>query len=236
MRQVASVGHYLATVDARGLQFHQYASAHLDIALDGGRSVVLEMETRYPWDGQVKVTVADTDGAAWTLALRVPGWCTSVGVRVNGTVIEDGTAGGIYIALNRAWQPGDVVELDLAMSPRLTAPHPRVDATRGSLAIERGPMVYCLEGEDQEAGVDLLDVRLAPDADLADVWRDDLLDGVVTVEAQGSVADVSDWDGTLYRSAMPPDDPTRPVKLTAVPYYAWANRSPGTMRVWIPQT
>ena len=183
----------------------------------------------------MKIIVAETDGAAWQLSLRVPGWCESATVRVNGTVVEEGAAGGIYVALNRAWKPGDVVELDLAMPPRLTAPHPRADAIRGSLAIERGPLVYCLEGEDQEDGVDLMDVRIAPDAALADAWHDDLLGGVVTVEAQGSVADVSDWDDELYKPASTPEASVRPVKLTAVPYYAWANRDPGTMRVWIPE-
>lgn len=235
MRQIALVGHYMATSDAEGVQLHQYASATLETTIGDGRRVVLKTETRYPWEGRVSITIAETDGASWQLSLRMPGWCTRAAILFNGTVIGESAAGGIYIDLDRAWQPGDVIEVDLAMPPRLTTPHPRVDATRGSLAIERGPLVYCLEEEDQAASVDLLDARIAPDAILTDVWRDDLLDGVVTVEAQGRVADVSEWDNALYRPAIPPDDPVRPVKLTAVPYFAWANRNPGTMRVWIPQ-
>jgi DUF1680 family protein len=235
MRQIAMIGHYAATVDESGLQMHQYLSARIEAELGAGRRVVLCTETDYPWDGKVKVTVEETDGKAWKLALRVPGWCEGASVRVNGQAIEVAAAGGAYAVVERAWQAGDVVELDLPMRPRLTEPNPRVDAIRGSLAIERGPLVYCLEGVDQEPGLDLLDVRIAPEASMEAVRREDLLDGVVVVQAQGAVVDVGPWQDELYRQAPAESLPQREVGLTAVPYYAWANRGPGTMRVWIPR-
>jgi len=233
MRQIALVGNYMATTDETGIQVHQYASATIDAAL-GDERVVLQMDTRYPWEGHVRVTVAETGDAEWTLAFRVPGWCTHAALWLNGEILAGGASDGNYVTLTRVWQPDDVVQLDLEMHPRLTAPNPRVDAIRGSLAIERGPLVYCLEEEDQDAGVDLLDVRLLPDAELETVWRDDLLGGVVTVTAESYVADVRDWEAALYRPALVPETSARPVKLIAVPYYAWANRTPGAMRVWIP--
>ncbi len=233
MRQIALVGNYIATTDDMGVQLHQYASATIEATV-GDKRVVLAMETRYPWEGHVHVTVAETGGGEWTLAFRVPGWCNHAALWLNGEIIAGGASDGNYVTLTRLWQPGDVVELDLEMRPRLTAPNPRVDAIRGSLAIERGPLVYCLEEEDQAAGVDLLDVRLAPDADLEAAWRDDLLGGVVTVTAEGYVADVRDWEAALYRPAPVLETVARPIKLVAVPYYAWANRTPGAMRVWIP--
>jgi DUF1680 family protein len=156
-------------------------------------------------------------------------------VRVNGQATEVAAAGGAYAVVERAWQAGDVVELDLPMWSRLTEPHPRVDAIRGSLAIERGPLVYCLEGVDQEPGLDLLDVRIALEASMEAVRREDLLDGVVVVQAQGTVVDVGPWQDELYRQAPAESLPQREVELTAIPYYAWANRGPGTMRVWIPR-
>ncbi|MBN2390211.1 MAG: glycoside hydrolase family 127 protein, partial [Anaerolineae bacterium] len=234
MRQIALVGNYLATTDDMGVQLHQYASATIEATV-GDQSIVLQMETHYPWDGHVHVTVAETGGSEWILAFRVPGWCNHAALWLNGEIIAGGASDGNYVTLTRAWQPGDVVELDLEMRPRLTAPNPRVDAIRGSLAIERGPMVYCLEEEDQDADVDLLDVRLAPDAELEFVWREDLLGGVVTVTAEGYMADVRDWDAALYRLAPVPETAARQTKLIAVPYYAWANRTPGAMRVWIPR-
>jgi len=230
MRQIAVVGHYVATADETGLQVHQYASARIEAKLK-----VLRVETDYPWDGRVKATVEETDGATWQLALRVPGWCEGASLQVNGQAVEAATSGGTYAAVKRAWQVGDVVELDLPMEPRLTAPNPRVDAIRGSLAIERGPLVYCLEQVDQEPDLNLLDVRIAPEASLQATRHEHLLGGVVAIEASGVVVDIGVWQDALYRPAPTENLPQREVTLTAVPYHAWANRGPGSMRVWVPQ-
>jgi DUF1680 family protein len=235
MRQIALVGHYAATVDESGIQIHQFLSAKMEADLEAGRRVVLRTETDYPWDGKVKVTVEETDGAAWQLALRVPGWCEGASLQVNGQAVEQPSPGGTYAAIERAWQAGDVVELDLPMVPRLTEPNPRVDAIRGSLAIERGPLVYCLEEVDQEPNLNLLDVRIVPEALLRATRCEDLLGGVVVVEARGAVVDVDAWQDRLYRPAPVENSLQREVVLTAVPYYAWANRGPGAMRVWIPR-
>jgi len=235
MRQIAVVSHYLATVDETGLQVHQYASARIEAELETGPHVALRVETDYPWDGRVKVAVEETDEATWQLALRVPGWCEGASLRVNGQAVERPAPGGTYAAIERAWQVGDVVELNLPMEPRLTAPNPRVDAIRGSLAIERGPLVYCLEQVDQEPNLNLLDVRIDPEAPLQATWREHLLGGVVAIEAPGAVVDTGAWQDALYRPAPVENPPRREVTLTAVPYYAWANRSPGAMRVWIPR-
>jgi DUF1680 family protein len=235
MRQIAMVGHYAASTDVSGIQIHQYLSAKIEAELGPGRTVVLSTETDYPWEGTVKVTVQETDGKEWALSLRIPGWCTGATVQVNGQPVEAVTAAGTYAKIKRAWQSGDMVVLELPMPPRLTEPNPRVDAIRGSLAIERGPFVYCLEGIDQEPDLDLLDVRIAPGASMKAVWREDLLGGVTVVEAQGSAVDVEPWQDELYRPAPVEELAERQVTLTAVPYYAWANRGPNTMRVWIPR-
>jgi DUF1680 family protein len=234
MRQIAMVGHYAFTVDESGLQIHQYISAKVEVELDAGRRVVLSMETDYPWDGKVKLTIEETAENGWKLALRVPGWCEGASLRVNGQAVNVAAAGGTYAAIERAWQAGDVVELDMPMRPRLIEPNPRVDAIRGSLAIERGPLVYCLEGVDQDPSLNLLDVRIVPEAPLQATWREDLLGGIIAVEAGGTVADMSAWEDRLYRLAIAETLPQREIMLIAVPYYAWANRGPGAMRVWIP--
>jgi DUF1680 family protein len=236
MRQIALVGHYAATVDLAGLQIHQYMSANVPFENQEGRRALLRMETDYPWAGDVRLTVVDSDDEVWRLSLRVPGWCTHGRAAVNGE--STGVAlGAQYLELERKWRPGDVVNLRLPMEPRLTAPSPRIDAVRGCLAIERGPIVYCLEQTDQPAAIDLLDLRITPDAEMQTDWRPDLLGGVIVIETLGSAVDVRDWEDRLYHPVHSRRFRARPagnVKLAAVPYYAWANRGPGAMRVWIP--
>ena len=235
MRQIALVGHYVATANEEGVQFHQYATARVEAEPRVGLPVTVRAETEYPWDGHVMVVVEDTPGFTWSMALRIPGWCQDASLRVNGETVEAPLTGGTYTTVERAWRSGDLVELDLPLAPRLTKPNPRIDAVRSSLAIERGPLVYCLEEADQEPGLSLLDARVNPRAPLRARWRDDLLGGVTVVEAQGTGVDTGAWGDQLYRPAAFQTPPERPVTLTAVPYYAWANRGPGQMRVWIPR-
>ena len=161
MRTLSSFEHMLATTDAGGLQLHQYASGTISAQLPGG-SVELRVETDYPWDGHVSVRVERTPDQPWTLGLRIPDWCRAWGLRVQGEQVDAGAREG-RVSIERAWAPGDEVELDLEMSARLTAPDPRIDAVRGSLAIERGPLVYCLEDADLPDGVALADVAIDPE-------------------------------------------------------------------------
>lgn len=234
MRQIALLAHYVATTGNNGLQIHQYISARIKANLDGERPVTLDIETNYPWDGQIKLIIEETDGSPWELAIRIPGWCQEVMAQIGDEVANVSTNPGEYARINRAWQSGDVVRLNLQLAPRLIEPNPRIDAIRGSVAIERGPLVYCLEEANQPAGINLLDVRLDPGAPLQARWREELLGGVIVIEAQGTVVDMSGWQDTLYRTLTAESLPQQAVKLTAVPYYAWANRGPGAMRVWIP--
>jgi uncharacterized protein len=235
MRLVASLGHYVATRDRTGLQVHQYAPARIATALPSGRPVGLRMETRYPWEGSVRVTIEDGDGRPWALAFRVPEWCGPATIRVNGGVVEATPDQNGYLGLERSWRAGDVVELDLPMEARLTEPHPAIESTRGAVAIERGPLVYCLEQADN-GNRPIAELEIDPTVPLASRWEAGLLEGVVAVRAAGFRVDIASWGGRLYRpfrgEAAPPRERA---ELTAVPYYAWANRTPGAMRVWIPR-
>jgi DUF1680 family protein len=230
MRLLASLGHYVATRDGSGLQVHQYVPGRIDAG-----AAAVRLETDYPWDGRVRITVEAAGGESWTLALRVPGWCSGARVRAAGR--EAGAAPGPdgYLRLERAWQRGDAVELDLPIEPRLTEAHPWVEATHGRVAIERGPLVYCLEQADHP-GAPVPDLEIDVTAPLAARWDAAVLSGVTVVRASGFQVDRAGWTGRLYRPYEADDGPSRrPVELTAVPYYAWANRDPGPMRVWIPR-
>jgi DUF1680 family protein len=233
MRQIAVVAHYAATTGDDGIQIHQYMPATIEARGLGGPQATLQVETDYPWEGRVRVTMAETDGSAWELKLRLPAWCSHAVVAVNGDEAARSLAGGQYATVRRAWQAGDRVELALAMAPVLIEPNPRVDAIRASLCIQRGPIIYCLEQVDQPE-LNLLDVRLTPDVPMLSRWRDDLLGGVATVEVEGQVVEPVEWQDYLYLPVAGRELATRKTALTAVPYYAWANRGPGAMRVWIP--
>jgi DUF1680 family protein len=129
-----------------------------------------------------------------------------------------------------------VVKVEFAMSPFLVEADPRVDSVRGCVALQRGPLVYCLEGYDQQQEVNLLDVEIDPSTPLTSSWRENLLGGVKIIEATGFLPDRSDWERNgLYRPWKDKNaSPDRKVKLSAIPYYAWGNRGLQSMRVWIP--
>jgi DUF1680 family protein len=233
MRMLASLGGYVATTDADGLQLHLYAQGNVTAAVAGGE-VDLSVETDYPWDGLVRVRVERAPEADWTLSLRVPGWAGGATLHVSG---QDGAerpvAAGSYTSVRRSWRPGDVVELVLPMAVRTVRADERVDAVRGCLAIERGPIVYAVEQADQADGVVVDDLRLDPAGPMDAEHRPDVLGGVTVVSARGRVGapPVAGWP---YRDGGPaPAGPE--VRLTAVPYFAWANRAIGPMRVWLPR-
>jgi DUF1680 family protein len=198
--------------------------------------VKLNLVTDYPWQGQIKLRVVETGNSPWILSLRIPEWSQRPVLSMNGDIVENLNLEKGYLVLDRTWQAGDSIDLDLGMEPMLVVSNPRIDATRDCLAVQRGPIVYCLEDRDQEIKGHLLDVEIDKKCPLAMRWEDDLLEGVMAIEAQGQFVDRKTWRGRLYQPATFPDDATvRPARLIAIPYYAWGNRGMGGMRVWIPK-
>jgi DUF1680 family protein len=230
MRLLASLHHYLATVAETGVQLHQYAPSTIRAAVPGAGPVELAVETSYPWSGTVAVAVVSSVDAPWTLSLRIPAWARAA------TVDGEPVAPGEYAALTRHWQAGDRVELEIDVSPRLTCANPRIDAVRGCVALERGPIVYCVEQGDLRADVDLADVAVDPGTDPFDSGPVAQLGGLPGVALAGAVRDLDGWHRSEYRDLreLPAAAPAAPAQLLAVPYFAWANRDEGGMRVWIP--
>ena len=215
MRTLASLEHYFTTSSDDGLQLHQYAPMRVRTVL-AGQPVELNVATTYPWDGTVEVEVRDGGDSAWTLTLRVPAWAAGAELAVNGQPAGVAAEPGTYAAIRRRWTRGDVGTLNLPMMPRLTEADPRVDAARDCAAIERGPLVYCLEQTDQPAGA-AVDAARIEEKTMLSQNQPGLLGGITTIDASGRVAG-------------------QPVTLTAVPYFTWANRGAGAMRVWIPKS
>jgi uncharacterized protein len=233
MRMLASLDSYVATTDADGLQLHLYAQGGVTAEVAGGE-VGLSVWTDYPWDGRIRVRVEHAPAAEWTLSLRVPGWAEGATLRVPGA--EQPVDAGSYASVRRSWRSGDVVELVLPMTVRTVRADDRVDAVRGCVAIERGPIVYAVEQADQADGVVVDDLRLDPAGPMDAEHRPDLLGGVTVVSARGR-AGAPPAAGWPYRDGA--EDGPAPadgdVRVTAVPYFAWANRDIGPMRVWLPR-
>ena len=224
-RLMASLHSYLATTDDSGVQVHLYADA---VVWAGARTV--EIRTGYPWDGRIAVAVRDAYPDPWTLALRVPAWCTGFTVEVDGEPVAAEAPGG-YLRLTRPWPAGTTVVLTLAMPPVTVAAHPHVDAVRGTVALRRGPVVYCLEHADLP-GVPFEDVELDAAAPIAvEPGGSSLIP--VRLRTRGRVSPAG--PGPLYRDHGPAVAETASeVSLAAIPYFLWTNRGPGPMRVWIP--
>jgi DUF1680 family protein len=230
-RLVASVGGYFVSRAADGIAFHLYGgiSTTLETA---GTKVALRETSNYPWSGDIKIEIDPERPAAFDLKLRIPGWCHGAKVAVNGEAVpaEGRTVDG-YLTINRAWQKGDVVTLDLPMPPVRLYAHPGVIMDAGRVALKRGPLVYCVEEADNPGGR-VQRLKLPREAELKASTRPDLFDGIVTLSAEALAIDEGDWS-TLYRTTPPKE---KPATLTALPYYLWANRGQGSMVVWVPES
>ena len=228
MRTLASWPQYLATTDADGIQIQQYATGEIDAVLGAG-DVRLAVATDYPWNGRVAVTVAETPDVPWTLSLRVPGWCRSATVEVGQEGARATGPDERLVGIARTWRAGDTVVLDLAMPGRITEPDPRIDAIRGCVALERGPLVYCLETADLPGGTDLEDLEIDTAVEPQPVLGRETPGADVGLRVQLRRRGSPD-------SAEGTDDAADPAPIVAEagPYLAWANRAVEAMRVWVP--
>jgi uncharacterized protein len=234
-RLLASLPGYFYSTSGEGVWVHLYAQGEASVELDENRLIQLKQRTRYPWDGEVEIGV-EGEGE-FSLMLRIPSWCEEgASIRVNGEPLDEEILPGTYAEIRRAWRPGDTVLLHLPMPVRLVESHPHVTENKGKVALMRGPILYCVEQADN-SGVDPRDVVLQARADFPSEFRAELLGGVTVIEASAeAVAPDKGWEGRLYRTARLEGRRAshgKPVRITAVPYYAWANREPGPMRVWL---
>jgi DUF1680 family protein len=232
-RLLASLPGYFYSTSEGTVWVHLYAEGVATVELDGNRTISLRQHTRYPWEGRVEIDV-EAEGE-FTVMLRIPAWCEEgAAVQVNGQPVDVKISPGSYIEIRRAWSPGDTINMDLPMPVRRVESHPYVAENAGRVALVRGPLLYCAEQIDNPS-VDLRDLVLNGEEPTVRL-EPDLLGGVVVLEAEAQLDAPDDgWENRLYRTGQPRerDAQTRATTVTAVPYYAWANREPGTMEVWL---
>ncbi len=239
-RFMASVPGYVYAQRGDALWVNLYMANSADIKLDNGRTVRMTQETRYPWDGAVKMTVNPDQSLPLTVNVRIPGWARNepvptdlyrftgkstevVTLKVNGKPVPVKLDKG-YVALNRTWKKGDIVEMNLPMPVRRVAANDQVAADRGRVALQRGPVVYAAEWPDNPNGR-VRNLMLPDHAPVTAEFKPALLNGVTVVKSR-AIALAYDAQGKLTKTGQ---------DFTAIPYYAWANRGRGQMLVWFPE-
>jgi DUF1680 family protein len=235
-RILASLPGYFYSTSRDGLWVHLYHASRLDWKLEDGTGLRVEQQTGYPWKGDVDLTVQPARAATFTIYLRIPAWASPAAVAVNGTPWREPVRPGTYLPLKRTWQQGDRVRLTLAVAPRLTQANPRVRENVGKVAVERGPLVYCMEGLDQPPGTHAFDWYLRADApQWREEWQAAQLGGILRLEANALRPSGEAAKQPLY--AVYPTWTTAkatPGRITLIPYYTFANREATPMQVWIP--
>ncbi|MCD7111386.1 glycoside hydrolase family 127 protein [Rhizobium sp. DKSPLA3] len=226
-RLITSLGGYVYSATDADLAVHLYGANTAEITL--GQTIVrLTQDTRYPWDGDIRLALKLETPSSFTLHLRIPGWCGAARVTVNGEAVDvetEVTKG--YVAIQRTWCEGDEVRLSFDMPVDRLYAHPAVGEDAGRVALKRGPVVYCVEETD--IGTEPQRLRLPAEARLDVAYDPDLLGGAAVLTGEALEAETGDWDG-LYRTTPPA---LTPRAFKAIPYHLWANRDPGAMLVWL---
>ena len=239
VRFLPSLPGYVYAVRDHSLYVNLFMAGKATIDLAGG-TVQLVQETDYPWSGKIRMTISPSAAQQLALRVRIPAWVrgevlpgdlyryadstpANWTIRVNNQPVSAELADG-YAVLDRLWKPGDVVELNLPMPVRRVLANEQIEYDRGRVAVERGPLVYCIEGADHDGRV--RDMWIADDATLTPEHRSDLLDGVTVLKGKASVVD-REQNGTVV---------SRPKSITMIPYYAWCHRGANEMQVWLPRS
>ena len=237
-RFIPSLPGYVYAVKDNQVYVNLYLSNKATLKI-GRKSVTLSQETRYPWNGDIALTVDKNSAGRFAMKLRIPGWVRnqvvpsdlytytdgkrlSYQVKVNGELQEAELGADGYFTVTRQWKKGDKVELHFDMEPRVVKANARVEADRGRVAVERGPLVYCAEWPDND--FDVLSVLLNRQPSFTVTEKPDLLYGLNQIQTPAQTLKY-DAEGRLS---------VQDVTLTLIPYYAWAHRGTGRMAVWLP--
>lgn len=233
LRTVAELQAYLYSVDDDGLWLHHYGGNVFEGKLADGSGLKLTQETGYPWDGKIVLTMHDVASSEpFAVRLRIPGWARDAVVTVNGKPAANLPVAGKYLLLKRQWGAGDRIELNLPMPPRLMQAHPKAEQLRNQVAVMRGPMLYCLESTDLPETVDLDNVYLPSNLALTPEPASDLSGGIQALKGEAFYRLEEPWKTDLYRPMKPSALESVPVRM--IPYFAWNNRGPAGMSVWLP--
>jgi hypothetical protein len=235
-RTFASLSGYFYSTSAEGVYVHLYDNSEMNWHLQDGTALRIEQRTNYPWSGDVHVTITPATASEFTLFTRIPAWSEQTSVTVNGKHLS-GVRAGEYLAIHRRWAAGDTVQLGFDMTTRLIKANPAVTEDRGRVAFQRGPLVFCMEEPDQMERAhraNFADYIVQVDATTEANFDADLLQGVMVLSHPGTIINASSSNGLYYSAGEIQKAAKTATTLRLIPYYAWANRGPAAMQVWIP--
>ena len=228
-RLIASIGEYSYSQAGKRVYAHLYHANTVALEISG-QALTLTQTTNYPWDETIRFTIETGQSLHFELALRIPDWCHDYQLSVNGERIEVALERG-YALLPRQWSDGDRVELALAMPVERVLPHREIRQVAGQVALQRGPLIYCLEEADN--GPRLANVCIPSTAELEAIFDDELFGGLAVIEGEALKIEPSPDNTALYRFHSREQVAESAFSFRAIPYYLWANREPGEMRVWL---
>lgn len=232
IRTISKMHTYAYSTSEKGVWVNLYGSNVLDTDLADGSNIKLTQQSNYPWDGNIKITIDSKKKKEYALMLRIPSWAKGASITVNGEKIDQSLKAGSYAEVNRKWKKGDIVELELPMTPLLITADPNVEETRNQVAVKRGPLVYCLESADLESGTSINDIVVPTNIVLQPKYKANILSGVTILEGEANLLPKEDWANQLYKPLVKPELKKTPIKM--IPYFAWANRGVNDMSVWLP--
>jgi len=229
-RVLTSLGHYIYTVRPDALLINLYVGN--DVAIPVGDNILqLRISGNYPWHEQVKIEITSPVPVTHTLALRLPDWCAEPAVSLNGQAITGEVSRG-YLYLNRSWQEGDTLTLTLPMPVRRVYGNPQVRQQAGKVALQRGPLVYCLEEADN--GANLHNLSLPQDSAFRVFEGKGIFAHKMLIQAEGIGCQAKDTDALWQYDHSPVE--RQPRTLTFIPWFSWANRGEGEMRIWVDES
>lgn len=228
-RVLTSIGHYIYTPREDALYINLYVGNSMEIPLENG-ALRLRISGNYPWHEQVSIAIESPQPVHHTLALRLPDWCSDATVTLNGQEVEQDIRKG-YLHITRTWQEGDTLSLMLPMPVRRVYGNPLVRHVAGKVALQRGPLVYCLEQADN--GEELHNLWLPKESDFQVFEGKGLFAHKILIQAKGVKQTVADApQQALWHYDRSPAS-RKPQTLTFIPWFSWANRGEGEMRIWV---
>lgn len=232
-RTVAGLGRWAYNRSTEGLWVNLYGSNTLNTQVNDNCHIQLSQETKYPWEGKVKITLEEVSGDGdIAIFLRIPAWSASTNIKVNGEVVECEKTPNAYVPIKRTWEKGDCVELDLEMETRLVCAQPAVESARNQVAVSRGPIIYCVESKDIPQKCSIKELYIPSDIQLQAVFDEQCCGGITKLAGEVWSEARCPSSDTLYYNVNNSPNKLQKISVKFIPYYAWGNRGKSEMSVW----